>query len=339
MTTLSVVNPTLLDLAKATDPDGRIAAVVEILNQQNDILEDMTWMEGNLPTGHKTTVRTGLPAPTWRKMYGGVQPNKGTTAQVTDNCGMLEAYAEIDKALADLNGNTTAYRLLEDSAHIEGMNQEMASTLFYGNEGTEPEAFTGLAPRFNDTTAANGENIILGGSAAGQTDNASIWLVVWSPTTCHGIVPKGSQAGLQVTDKGQVTIEDVDGNGGRMEAYRTHYRWDAGLTVRDWRYVVRIPNIDKSLLSAVYTAGAFSSGAHLPDLMFQAMRRVPNLSNGRPVWYMSRDMLTWLARQTSAATQGSTLTAENVGGKLVEKFHGIPIRRVDALAADEARVA
>ncbi len=337
MATLSVTNPTLLDVAKRSDPDGKIATVAEILSETNEILADMTFIEGNLPTGHKSTVRTGLPTATWRKLYGGVQPTKSTTAQVTDSCGMLEAYAEVDKALADLNGNTAAFRLSEDRAHIEGMNQQVASALFYGDEATNPERFTGLAPRYNSLSAENADNIIVGGGAG--ADNGSIWLVVWGPNTCHGIVPKGSKAGLQMEDKGQVTIEDVDGSGGRMEGYRSHYRWDVGLTLRDWRYVVRIPNIDKSLLSTTYTAGAFSSGAHLSNLMFQAIRRVPNLSMGRAAFYMSRDMETTLDQQTSAATQGSVLTSENVGGQLVTSFKGIPIRRCDALAADEAVVS
>lgn len=332
MATLAVTNPTLLDFAKALDPDGKVATIVEILNETNEVLDDMVWMEGNLPTGHRTTIRSGLPTPTWRKLYGGVQPTKSTNVQVTDNCGMLEAYAEVDKALADLNGNTAAFRLSEDRPHIEGMSQEIADTLFYGNEGSEPEAFTGLSPRFNDTTAENGDNIILAGGAG--ADNASIWLVVWGENTAHGIFPKGSKAGLSHEDKGQVTIEDVDGAGGRMEAYRTHYRWDAGLSVRDWRYVVRIANIDKSLL--VKDA---ASGADLPDLMFQAMRLIPNLNAGKPSFYMSRDTATWLGRQTANLTLNSTLTMENVGGKMVERFHGIPVRRVDALAADEALVS
>jgi hypothetical protein len=339
MATLATTNLTLLDLAKRLDPDGKIAAVVEILNQTNEILDDMSWIPGNLPTGHRSTIRSGLPAPTWRKLYGGVQPTKSRTAQVTDTTGMLEAYSEVDKALADLNGNTAEFRLSEDRPHIEGMNQEVAQTLFYGNETTEPEAFTGLSPRFNSITASNGENII---DAAGTgTDNGSIWLVVWGPNTCFGIVPKGSVAGLQVTDKGQVTIEDVDGSGGRMEAYRTHYRWDVGLCLRDWRYVVRICNIDKSNLSRVYASGTFSgSSANLPDLMFQAMRKVPNLSFGRPVFYMSRDMASWVARQTLAIGQGGLIVSDKVGGDLrfTERFHGIPMRRVDALASDEARV-
>lgn len=337
MVALATTNPTLLDLATRTDPNGNIAAVVEILNEVSEILDDMSWVEGNLPTGHKTTIRSGLPTPTWRKLYGGVQPTKSRTVQITDNTGMLEAYAEVDKALADLNGNTAEFRMSEDKPHIEGMHQELADTLFYGNETTEPEAFTGFSPRYNSLSAENGDNIIDAGGSG--SDNASIWLIGWGPNTIHGIIPKGSTAGLQQTDKGQVTIEDADGSGGRMEAYRTHYRWDAGLTVRDWRYCVRIANIDKSNLTNVYTAGAFSSGANLPELMFQAMELIPNLANCRPAFYMSRTIRTRVRQQCAAAVQQATLTTDMVGGKMVESFHGIPLRRVDALAADETEVA
>jgi hypothetical protein len=332
MTTLSVTNPTLLDLAKMLDPDGKVATIVELLNETNEILDDMTWMEGNLPTGHRTTIRTGIPEPTWRKLYGGVQPNKGTTVQVTDSCGMMEAYAEVDKALADLNDATAAFRLSEDRVHLEGMNQSLADALFYASEATTPEKFTGLAPRYNSTSAANGENIIKGGSS--DTDNTSIWLVVWGPQTVHGIIPKGSKAGFQMTDKGVVTIESVDGAGGRMEAYRTHYRWDAGLSVRDWRYVVRIPNIEKSALTK-----AASAGADLIDLMTQAIEMIPSLSMGRPVFYCSRTIRSFLRRQIMNKTVNSTLSMDSVAGKKVVTFDGIPVRRCDALAADEALVS
>lgn len=330
MSTLSVTSPTLLDLAKRSDPDGKIAPIVEMLALYNPVLDDMSWVEGNLPTGHRTTVRTGLPLPTWRKLYGGVQPTKSTTAQITDNTGMLEAYAEVDKALADLNGNTAAFRMSEETPHIEGISQTLAKTIFYGNEGTLPESFTGLSPRFNDTTATNGVNIIK--AATSGSNLRSIWLVVWGPNSVHGIVPKGSRAGIQHEDKGQVTIENQDGSGGRMEAYRSHYRLDAGLTVRDWRYVVRIANIDPTTL----TKDA-ATGADLRDLMFQAMSIPPNL-NGRAAFYASRDVWTFLRRQTSAGTKMSTLEAKNVGGQFVEDFQGIPIKRVDALNTDETLV-
>lgn len=330
MAALTANNPTLLDVARRTDPDGKIASIVELLNQSNDVLTDMSWVEGNLETGNKTTVRTGLPTPTWRKLYGGVQPAKSTTAQVQDSCGMLEAYAEIDKALADLNGNTAAFRLSEDAAHIEGMSQKMASTLFYGNEGTEPEAFTGLAPRFNSLSAQNADNII---SAAGSgSDNTSIWLCVWGPQTGFGIYPKGSKGGVQMTDKGQVTIENVDGNGGRMEGYRTHYRWDAGLTIRDWRYFVRIANIDISDL------GTISNTKNLINWMVMAAERIPSFGKGRAVFYVNRTIREKL-RLGILERISNNLSWETVEGKRVMTFDDIPVRRTDALLNTESVVS
>jgi len=330
MAILTVNNPTLLDLAKATDPDGSIARVVEILNQRNEVLEDMPWMEGNLPTGHRTTIRSGLPTPTWRKLYGGVQPTKSRRVQVTDNCGMLEDYAEVDKALADLNGNTEAFRISEDRAHIEGMSQEMAQTLFYGNEGSEPEAFTGLAPRFNSLSAENADNIIDAFSGSGG-DLTSIWLVVWGENSVHGIVPKGSKTGVQMTDKGQVTVENADGNNGRMEAYRTHYRWDCGLTVRDWSQIVRIANIDVSEL------GTITNTKNIINWMVQAAERVDNLNAGRPVFYMNRTIREKL-RLGILEKISNNLTWETVAGKRVMTFDDIPVKRVDQILKTESRV-
>jgi hypothetical protein len=330
MSTLAANNPTLLDVAKRLDPDGKIASIVEIMNASNEVLTDMTMVEGNLPTGNKTTIRTGLPTPTWRKLYGGVQPTKSTTAQVTDNCGMLEAYAEVDKALADLNGNTAAFRLSEDAAHIEGMSQELASTLFYGNESTEAEAFTGLAPRFNSLSAQNADNIISAGGS--QSDNTSIWLCVWGPQTGFGIYPKGSQGGLQMEDKGQVTIENVDGNGGRMEGYRTHYRHDMGLSIRDWRYFVRIANID------VGDLGTLANTKNLIQWMIQASERIPSFGQGRACWYVNRTIREKL-RLGIQEKIANNLSWETVAGKRVMTFDDIPVRRTDALVNTESVVS
>ena len=330
MALLPVSNPTMADVAKRLDPDGKIDTIVELLESTNEVLTDMTAMEGNMPTGHRTTVRTGLPEATFRRMYGGVQPGRSTTAQITDNCGMLEAYAEIDKALADLNGNEAAFRLSEDSAHIEGMSQKMATTLFYGNEGVTPEAFTGLTPRFNSLSAQNADNII---NAAGVgADNTSIWLCVWGPNTGYGIYPKGSKAGLKMEDKGQVTIENVDGAGGRMEGYRTHYRWDLGLCIRDWRYFGRIANIDVSDLNTI------ANTKNLINWMVQLSERIPSFGKGRAAFYVNRTIREKL-RLGILERVASNLSWETVSGKRVMTFDDIPVRRTDALINAEAVVA
>ena len=73
--------------------------------------------------------------------------------------------------------------------------------------------------------------------------------------------------------------------------------------------------------------------------MFQAIERLPNMSMGRCVFYMNRTVLTKLRQQHTNGVSNSTLTMENLGGTMVTAFHGIPIRRTDALAADEAAVS
>lgn len=329
MATVGDTNLTLSDWA-ARREDNKVAKIVEICSATNPVLEDMVWVEGNLPTGHKTTIRSGLPSVTWRLLNYGVQPSKSRTVQVTDTCGMLEAYAEVDKALADLNGDTPAFRLSEDKPFLEAMNQEMASTVFYGNTATDPEKFMGLAPRYNLSTAENGGNVIKGGGTG--SDNTSIWLVVWGENTCHAIFPKGKITGLQHKDLGEVTLEDAAG--GKYQGYRTHYKWDAGLVLRDWRYVVRICNIDISDLAADKSGDS----ADLVDLMVQAIELIPNLGMGRPVFYANKTITSMLRRQITKTTNVH-LTLDEVAGKKVLSFDGIPVRKCDALLNTEAVVS
>jgi len=342
MATLATNVVTLADVAKRLDPDGSVAAVVELLSQTNEILADAHFQEGNLPTGHRVTMRTGLPTVAWRLLNQGVTPSKSTTAQVDEQCGMLEAWSEVDKDLAELNGNTNAFRLSEAAAYLESMNIEMASTLFYGNTAVDPEEFLGLAPRYSSTGAANAQNLVSGGAAGGQTDCTSIWLVVWGPNTCWMTYPKGSKAGITHENLGLQTIETAAGLGaanGRLRAYQDHWQWKTGLVLKDWRYVVRIHSIDVGLLTTETTA------ADLVKLMIKAMHRVPNLRMGRPVFYCNRTVAQMLDIQSigkNANTGGTVTVINNVQftqsgdyGGFVNTMRGIPIRTCDALLETE----
>lgn len=340
MATLMANVLTLTDWAKRKDPDGKTAKIIELLSQTNDVLLDMLYAEGNLETGHRTTVRTGLPSVFWRLLNQGIQPSKSTTAQIDENCGMLEAYCEVDKDLADLNGNTSEFRLSEAMAFIESMNQTMATTLFYGNNGVNPEQFNGLAVRYSSLSAANASNIVNAGGSG--SDNSSIWLVCWGANTIHGIFPKGSQAGIKQKDHGEVTLETTAGvAGSRMQAYREHFQWKNGIALRDWRYVVRIANIDISNLIAE------SSAADLIKAMIRATHRIPHMKMGKPVFYMNRTCFQMLDIQRfeylgggpGGSAGGGGISYETVDGKSVPAFRGIPIRICDALTQTEATVS
>ena len=329
-TITSTTMPTLADLAKRMDPDGTIAKVIELLVQRNPILQVMPWAECNDGTAHKTTVRNGLPTAAWRMLNYGVPSSKSATTQVRDTTGMLETFAKIDLALAKLNGNSAAWRLSEEAPFRETMNQNVASTLFYGDVTVNPERFTGLAPRFSSSTAENGRNIIKGGGAG--SDNTSIWLMVMGENTVHGLYPKGSTAGLDVRDLGEDTASD--GAGGEYQILRTHYKWDCGLTMRDWRYVVRICNIDVSNLTKTG-----STGSDLIDLMAQALEAVEDLNLGTPAFFGNRTVSSFLRRQIANKVSSSTLTMGDVAGKRVMMFDEVPFYRTDAILNTEATVA
>lgn len=324
---------TLADHAKAMDPSGNIADVVELLSQTNELLPDMVWIEGNTTTGHQTTVRTGLPTVVWRKLYKGVPASKSTRAKITDTCGMLNARAEVDEDVVDLNGNTPQFRMSEGYAFLEAMNQEMATGLFYHDQDLDPEKITGLATRYSDLSAENGANIIDAGGTS--TDNTSIWLVVWGNNTVHGIFPKGTTAGIQHQDLGVIDADDEDGN--KYRAYADLWKWKCGLSLRDWRYVVRIANVDVSDLRAQTGTQASTAATNIIDCMLKAQALIPAMGMGKAAIYCNRTVRQML---NVAATKkdSAVLSFTEAAGQFETSFMGIPIRTVDALLNTEARV-
>lgn len=339
MATLGTGQLTLLDWAKRTDPNGQVPMIAELLSQSNEILEDVVMQEGNLPTGHRVVIRTGLPTVYWRALNAGVPTSKSTTAQVDEACAMLEARSHIDAKLLKLNGNSAAFRLSEDSAFLEAMNQEMAGKIFAGNTAVDQKQFLGLATRYSSTTAGNGTNVILGGGSG--SDNASMYLVVWGPQTVFMPFPKGSTAGLQSNDLGEESV--TDGSGNWYQAARSLYQWDAGLVVKDWRYVVRIPNIDVSDWIGVTGTQASTAATNLLKLMVRAQARIPNFSMGRAAFYTNRSIQEGLmiqAMEKSSNALGIKQALTQFGTTMNQlEFMGIPIRKVDQLGIAETLVS
>lgn len=333
MATLGATYLTLVDLFKQQEGDGKVTAqIIEMLAETNQILDDMVVMPCNNGTKHLTTSRTGLPAGTWRRLYQGVQPTKSEVRQVTDTTGMLESWSEVDSKLVSLSQNPGQFRMNESAAFIEGMSNDMANTIFYGNTDTDPEQFMGLAPRFNSLSAENGGQIIDAGGAG--ADNTSIWFVIWGERTCHGIYPASETAGLGREDKGKVTKTNSDGS--LLDVHREKFTWDLGMSVRDWRYVSRIANIDVS--------NALAGTVQLYDFMRQAYYKLQQrrVTGGRAAIYCNTDMLQVL--DALASNQGASdsfvrLTRGQLDGKEVVSYRGIPIRECDALLNTEALVA
>jgi hypothetical protein len=322
----------LIDIYKQQDGNGQCIPIIEILNEMNPILQDAIAVECNKGTTHLHTVRSGLPSVAWGKLYQGIPNSKGRQAQVEDTTGFVEGLSTIDKRLLDLSTNEGAVRLSEATAYLEAMNQEVATKMFYGNTASDPEEFMGLAPRFNDLSAANGNQII---SAAGaSTDNTSIWFVGWGDNQTQLLYPKGTQAGVQREDMGMQRL--LDGSGNAYYGMEEKFTWHAGLAVKDWRYVSRIANIDVSNMAGGSVA--------LFDFMRKAYwqlqsRRIPG---GNLAIYCNRDVMEALDALSSNAGASDSfvrLTPKEIQGEEVLTYRGIPIRETDAIINTEALVS
>ncbi len=331
MATLGATFVDLIDIYKQQDGRGQFVPIIEMLMEMNPMLDDAIAVECNKGTTHLHTVRSGLPAITWGKLYQGIPNSKGRTAQVEDTTGFVEGLSTIDKRLLDLSTNEGAVRLSEAQSFLEAMSNEVASKIIYGNSASDPEEFMGLAPRFNDLSAANGNQIIDAGGVG--ADNTSIWFVTWGDNQCNLLYPKGTQVGVNRQDMGEQRV--TDGSGNAYYAKEEMFSWHIGLSVKDWRYVSRIANIDVSLMQAGSVA--------LYDFMRKAYYKLQNrrVAGGNIAIYCNRDVLESLdalATNAGASDNFVRLKPMEIEGKEVMTFRGIPIRETDAIINTEAQV-
>lgn len=303
--------------------------ILELMNQTNDILSDVQFMESNQSDGHLTRIRTGLPEVYWRRLYRGTPPSKSQWAQVKEATGMLEARMELDVKELELYGDKArAFRLSEGKAFAEAMRQKVARTLFYGDSNRNPDEFNGLAMRY---PASDAENVLdAGGRDGGCT---SLWLVSWGPQSVHGIYPKGSRGGLSHEDLKTYMAQDE--NGRKYQVTGDKYNWRCGLAIRDWRGVVRIANVPVAALGKRKGEEGF---VDLQKLTIEAKNRMPQHLRQKAVWYANADVLTALELQNSDAGQVQLHYGEFFDAKAVPVLHGRPVRQCDAIASDEASI-
>lgn len=347
MATLTPGAFTYPEWALRHDPTGKVSTLVDLLAQNNGVVDDMLTVECQSGNAFEYTQVVKLPTPSRRVYNKGVPATLAGVAKQVATCSEYGDWAVFDKSLAELGGNLGELRAQEDSMHMEGLSQMVASDLFYGNRSTDPTQFTGLANIYNTvstSTSPIARNVIDCGGT-GST-NSSMWLVYWGPKQIHTIFPKGTKAGLQHIDMGLLPSRDSDGN--EFLAYRTYLEWKLGLAIHDWRYCVRACNIDVTLLNG-------GSAANIINTLVKMVHRTPTapagvapnqsmdtqvgdrMVPGRAAIYVDRTIQTFLDLQAMNKTN-VWLQQQQWNGMNVTTFRGIPIRTVDALLDTESRV-
>lgn len=315
---------TLKDHAKMLAPGGVVSHVVDLMSQKSPAIRDAVFRMGNLPTGHRIVARTGLPSAYFRRYNEGFRMSKGRYDQFDETCGQLAVRTAVDVDLAELDGIDAA-RAREAEGVVEAFTQGAERGLWYESTATGAHKFTGLTPRLNDLGSDFASQIVVHTETPAGNNNTSMWFVVWGDRTVYGIFPKGSTAGLNPHNRGIIDVPDRDGR--PVPSYVVDWRWKLGFAVEDYRYLVRIANIDLSTLS-----GADDT---LIPAMIRAYTRLQDTTSGRPVIYCNRVVweYLWLQSRTFAKAQ---ITVGEEEGRPKMRFMGIPIEITDGLLATEA---
>lgn len=322
---------TLKDVMARKDPNGRLATIAEILQQSNSIYDDMPMLEGLTEVGDQITVRAKLGDPKWKRYNEHIKPSISLTDQVNELCGHIEDWSEIDADLAEKSGDVAGFLLRESKAKMQAMANEVVRTIIYGNATTDPKTFNGFMTRLNklNDEYMNGTPVVIngGGSTGGQ--QGSILIVGWGENTVHGIYPRYSQGGLEFDNKGKVTSQTADGY---LDVYRSKFAQEVGLAVRDYRYVVRIANIDAEEIKTP------SATSNLYDLFMEAVSNIPNPQLVNLTAYAPRRI--WLALSQIAAKSGNRPMTESITqAGFVTNIIGVPLKMQDCMLMTESVVS
>lgn len=304
-----------------TDDQRRI---IEELTLSNEILLDAPVVEANDRTVNTAVVRTALPKGQRRIYNQGVGTSASQTKVIHDVVAQLAIYSEVDASLVRNHADPQGFLMSEQVAFIDGLAQEQATDLFYGNHSLDPACIDGLAVRRDKL---NGDNCFsAGGKTAGK--QTSIYLVKWGQQFAKCIYPRGASGlGVSMEDKGIQTVEAP--NGGKMEAYRIYYQIDYGLAVGHKQSVIRICNVD--------ITSASLSGEELIKLILKYKSFLPQ-GDGTVSVLCNRDVMS-LFDLATVDKANVVYTSKDPWGRDLNMIRDMRIRRCDSILNTESVVA
>lgn len=322
---------TLNDLRMRLMPgDAAIASIAEVIAQENPILDDIPWSQGNLLTGDIFFRRTAKPSSVIRKINEGIEATASKTETVTETCVEIAARGIVDMSELDLAPNAAAYLMTENRPHMAALGEDFAASIFYGsnNAGSQGSGILGFANRMG--TLKSERVIDFGGTGQNLT---SIYCIKWDATEVGGIYPKNASAGIKVITKSNEHVPDRDGK--MFLAHVTDYKWFVGLKVRDYRYMARLANIDRDVLLTDETARR-----ELFRKMILLKNKIHHVDRGRVVFYADSEIFNALEiaafeKENAQIGYKSGITSDT----RILSFSGIPIKKNDCMNGPEKKVA
>lgn len=330
MAAANTVGFTLADVIREQAPNGTLYPIVQSMSKLCPILDDIYWVECNNGTFHRIDRQTALPSPSRRRVNSGIATVKDETNQVDEVTTQIATKIAVDEDVIRLGG--PAFLARRVAAHMMGHVQQAEADFLTGSLASDADGFDGIETRLSATTnTPAGNQVILVDAAAAGSDQGSALLLGWGAHGVHGIYPKGFPAGINHQDFGLQPDAISDGTNS-APGYLHTFKWDYGLAVEDYRYCARAANIDSSAISA--------TGTNIITALITLFHRCLTADQSvRWAYYLPRRYAEFLHQQARSGVSNSTLKIEEIGGKKVTTFLGIPVRTADLLGIAESVVS
>ncbi len=336
-------NLTIAELIRREAPDGTLAMLIDVLNEQNRILEDITWIECNSGTYHESTRTASEPTGRERAYDEGVNPEAGVTEVIVEPTCMLNGLSEVDVMKFRHSADPGAARLEEDGFFLRGMTKTFVSRLFDGDRSTDPRQITGINNRSLYSNLQTTETEVFdnaGGNASSTANKTSIYCIQWGNKKVDLIYPRNDPnkmtedtLPIKMEDFGRTIQTDVGGTQKRP-VFQTWFSNDFGIFIHDYRTIKRVVNISTTNIDGVDDFGF--SEVPLIRLWNQLQ-----YGGAGAVFYCNRAVLTQATeRANEKGNAWFTMDTEGEGpfAGPVTRFMGIPFKLVEQITNTQATI-
>ncbi|GFO72898.1 hypothetical protein BJAS_P3434 [Bathymodiolus japonicus methanotrophic gill symbiont] len=158
--------------------------------------------------------------------------------------------------------------------------------------------------------------------------------ITWGDRQASLLYPANTTAGLTRKDHGEQQMQSA--NGDTYFAKKETFRWHMGLSIRDWRYVVRIVNIPVAGLKD----GTFDVYKFLSDAYYRHWGRWKKLGNT----YMYCNSEVRQAMDLQAINRGAgdnfirLRPGKDIQGREIESYRGFGVREVPSILNTETAI-
>jgi hypothetical protein len=329
----------------SADARAQFVQPAKVLRRACPLLEFLPMIPSNNITSNIATRTDYLPTPATRRFNEFAAVTSAKNTSLSDPIAMFVDWCVQDKEVVAIQNNPAEWLSDQIDNHVEGFAQKLESEMWYGNMGTDPGAFNGLATRFHNTSSyPNGDNTWVpnvwdNGYESGN--GTSIWCFEFGKNKVQGIFPVNSPAGLEIRQLGEQTwtmptaLSGMLASAKAIQALVTYMQWKIGLQVVDERCVQRIANVNPT---------ALASGGFDENVLIQALGYLPGRGQAPgTVIVCNRTMLNQIniratSQKTNAFFTQNMESGDIWGARLVTRFQGIQIVMSEKITNVESNV-